>query len=137
MPEAPRANWHDAFPAPERKAGLLTRHAALPSLSSPDLLLVDVRRTDYEGGTIRGSINLPAQSFYVNTAVLHDLCKRAGVKQVAFYCGTYVIMLYHVHPRAPSRSRQRPCFVTYDLCPRWVHHGVASHVARAYCGGLG
>jgi arsenical-resistance protein 2 len=88
MSEAPKANWYDAFPAPERKAGLLARDAALPNLSSSDLLLVDVRRTDYEGGTIRGSINLPAQSFYMNTAVLYDLCKRAGVKQVAFYCGT-------------------------------------------------
>ncbi|ORY00222.1 hypothetical protein BCR34DRAFT_638306, partial [Clohesyomyces aquaticus] len=36
---------------------------------------------------IKGSLNLPAHSFYTNQSVLHDLCKRAGVKQVAFYCG--------------------------------------------------
>jgi hypothetical protein len=48
---------------------------------------VDVRRTDFEGGTIKGSLNLPAHSFYMNRGVLYDLCKRAGVKQVAFYCG--------------------------------------------------
>ncbi|KAF2831241.1 Rhodanese-like protein [Ophiobolus disseminans] len=80
-------SWTDAFPAPRTTAPILTREEALSGLSSPDLLLVDVRRTDYEGGTIKGSINLPAHSFYMNRAVLHDLCKRAGVKKVAFYCG--------------------------------------------------
>lgn len=87
MSEAPKPNWYDAFPAPNTTAPLLTRDAALSDLSSSHLLLVDVRRTDYEGGTVRGSLNLPAQSFYMNRAVLYDLCKRAGVKQVAFYCG--------------------------------------------------
>lgn len=67
----------------------MTREEALQSLSSYDLLLVDVRRTDFEGGTIKGSLNLPAHSFYMNRAVLFDLCKRAGVKKVAFYCGEY------------------------------------------------
>ncbi|KAF3051568.1 hypothetical protein E8E11_010358 [Didymella keratinophila] len=47
-----------------------------------------MRRTDFEGGTIKGSLNLPAHSFYMNRAVLFDLCKRAGVKGVAFYCGS-------------------------------------------------
>lgn len=89
MSEAPTTNWYDAFPAPTVAAPLLTRDAALSNLLSSDQLLVDVRRTDYEGGTIRGSLNLPAQSFYMNRAVLYDLCKRAGVKKVAFYCGTY------------------------------------------------
>lgn len=80
-------NWWDAFPAPRHAAALLPIEAALKELSRPDLLLVDVRRTDFEGGTIKGSLNLPAQSFYLNRAVLYNLCKRAGVKQVAFYCG--------------------------------------------------
>ncbi|KAF1968962.1 hypothetical protein BU23DRAFT_557993 [Bimuria novae-zelandiae CBS 107.79] len=88
MSEAPKSNWYDAFPAPKTIAPLLTRDVALSNLSSSDLLLVDMRRTDYEGGTIKGSLNLPAQSFYMNRAVLYDLCKRAGVKKVAFYCGT-------------------------------------------------
>tara|TARA_R110002003_G_scaffold126_26_gene11655 strand:+ start:13650 stop:14033 length:384 start_codon:yes stop_codon:yes gene_type:complete len=85
----PSGSWTDAFPAPRTTAPILTREEALSDLSSPDLLIVDVRRTDYEGGTIKGSINLPAHSFYMNRAVLHDLCKRAGVKKVAFYCGRY------------------------------------------------
>ncbi|PSN63442.1 Rhodanese-like protein [Corynespora cassiicola Philippines] len=85
---APTGNWHDAFPAPRHSAPLIPRETVLSDISSPELLLVDVRRTDFEGGTIRGSLNLPAHSFYLNRAVLYDLCKRAGVKQVAFYCGS-------------------------------------------------
>jgi arsenical-resistance protein 2 len=85
--EAKQSNWYDAFPAPRHTAPLLPREAALADLGSKDTLLVDVRRTDFEGGTIKGSLNLPAQSFYVNRAVLYDLCKRAGITQVAFYCG--------------------------------------------------
>jgi arsenical-resistance protein 2 len=80
-------SWTDAFPTPRATAPILSREEALSDLSSPDLLIVDVRRTDYEGGTIKGSINLPAHSFYMNRGVLYDLCKRAGVKRVAFYCG--------------------------------------------------
>ncbi|UPX11524.1 uncharacterized protein EKO05_0002128 [Ascochyta rabiei] len=88
MTDAPKPNWHDAFPAPRVTAPTITREEVLSALSSGDLLLVDVRRTDYEGGTIRGSLNIPAHSFYMNRAVLFDLCKRAGVKKVAFYCGS-------------------------------------------------
>ncbi|KAF2806791.1 uncharacterized protein BDZ99DRAFT_479184 [Mytilinidion resinicola] len=84
--EAPTAPWHASFPAPQHTAPLLTRDAALPALGSGQLLLVDVRRTDYEGGTIKGSLNLPAHSFYLNRAALYDLCTRAGIKDVAFYC---------------------------------------------------
>jgi arsenical-resistance protein 2 len=89
MAEATKSSgsWTDAFPAPRITAPTMTREEALSALSSPDLLIVDVRRTDYEGGTIKGSINLPAHSFYMNRAVLFDLCKRAGVRKVAFYCG--------------------------------------------------
>ncbi|KAH7399587.1 Rhodanese-like domain-containing protein [Pyrenochaeta sp. MPI-SDFR-AT-0127] len=79
-------SWTDAFPAPRTTAPIISREETLSYLSSPDLLIVDVRRTDYEGGTIKGSINLPAHSFYMNRGVLYDLCKRAGVKKVAFYC---------------------------------------------------
>lgn len=89
MTEASKStgSWTDAFPAPRTTAPTLSREEALSVLSSPALLIVDVRRTDYEGGAIKGSINLPAHSFYMNRGVLFDLCKRAGVKQVAFYCG--------------------------------------------------
>ncbi|KAL1609220.1 hypothetical protein SLS59_001584 [Nothophoma quercina] len=88
MTDAAKPQWHDAFPAPRSTAPTITREEVLPVLTFGDLLIVDVRRTDYEGGTIKGSLNLPAHSFYLNRAPLFDLCKRAGVKKVAFYCGS-------------------------------------------------
>src|ERR1051326_5586163 len=84
---AKEAPWWESFPAPQHTAALITAAEVMSQLSHPDLLLIDVRRTDYEGGTIVGSLNLPAQSFYMNRAVLYSLCKRAGVGRVAFYCG--------------------------------------------------
>jgi len=100
MTEAPKSSgsWTDAFPTPRTTAPLLPREEALSNLTSPELLIVDVRRTDYEGGAIRGSINLPAHSFYTNRGVLYDLCKRAGVERVAFYCGkVYAIFVCMWH----------------------------------------
>lgn len=91
--QQPTGSWTDAFPAPRITAPAISRDKVLSDLSSPDLLIVDVRRTDYEGGTIRGSINLPAHSFYLNRGVLYDLCRRAGVSRVAFYCGESIIFV--------------------------------------------
>ncbi|KAL6711954.1 hypothetical protein ACN47E_002997 [Coniothyrium glycines] len=87
-PTAQTGSWTDAFPAPCTTAPTISREEALAHLSSPDLLVVDVRRTDYEGGAIKGSLNLPAHSFYMNRAALYHLCSRAGIKRVAFYCGS-------------------------------------------------
>ena len=42
-----------------------------------------------KGGTIRTSLNLPAQSFYQSRKTLLDLCDRSGIKKVIFYCGIY------------------------------------------------
>lgn len=42
-----------------------------------------------QGGTIKTSMNLPAQSFYQTRKVLFDLCERAGITKVIFYCGEY------------------------------------------------
>jgi arsenical-resistance protein 2 len=57
--------------------------------AAKDFLLVDVRRTDYEGGTIATSINLPAQSFYQTRPATYQLCKQAGIKKIIFYCGEH------------------------------------------------
>jgi hypothetical protein len=40
-----------------------------------------------KGGAITTSLNLPAQSFYQSRKPLLDLCDRASIKQVIFYCG--------------------------------------------------
>lgn len=39
-----------------------------------------------QGGTIRGSINLPAQSLYPAIPTLYNLFKSAGVQKVIWYC---------------------------------------------------
>ncbi|KAL4749182.1 hypothetical protein BDW72DRAFT_214312 [Aspergillus terricola var. indicus] len=88
--------WHAAFPSPQT-----TDPASLPrptllqwlqpgSNRTPgtDFLLVDLRRTDFEGGTIKGSLNLPAQSLYPTLPTLFRLVRSAGVKDVIFYCGS-------------------------------------------------
>lgn len=89
------APWHAAFPTPQSTAGAIAAdkiHCALKSLDSPSdakYLLVDVRRTDHEGGTIKDSLNLPAQSLYYSLEMLYALAVRADVDAVVFYCGMY------------------------------------------------
>lgn len=58
------------------------------SMKIASMLLVDVRRTDYEGGAIRGSINIPAQGFWWNRGVLFELAYKADVEWVVFTCGS-------------------------------------------------
>jgi arsenical-resistance protein 2 len=60
-----------------------------------DFLLVDLRRTDFEGGTIKGSLNLPAQSLYPTLPTLFNLVRSAGVKDVIFYCGMSLVAVLH------------------------------------------
>lgn len=57
-------------------------------VAGKDFVLVDLRRTDFEGGTIRGSINLPAQSLYSTIPSLYTLFSTAGVRSVIWYCGS-------------------------------------------------
>ncbi|KLU91685.1 hypothetical protein MAPG_10203 [Magnaporthiopsis poae ATCC 64411] len=82
------------------------------SCKKRDFLLVDLRRVDHEvrhispflnlstpfgpgnidthpqGGTIRGSINLPAQSLYPAITTLYSVLKAAGVRKVIWYCSS-------------------------------------------------
>jgi hypothetical protein len=48
---------------------------------------VQSRGTDYQGGTIHSSINLPAQSLYHTIPSLYGIFKAAGVGTVIWYCG--------------------------------------------------
>ena len=104
--------WHAAYPAPRNKhPPSITTKDLLSSLKSGqkpgvDLLLIDLRRNDHEvsdetyetpclkladiiqGGTIKGSLNLPAQSLYASLPTLLDLCQNAKtIRRVIFYCG--------------------------------------------------
>jgi len=87
------------FPIPEPtttcqvipKEQLLRQYQILGDVLNAGTLLIDVRRTDYEGGTIRGSLNMPAQSFPYNMSTLFRLCQGDGlsvISRVVFYCGS-------------------------------------------------
>ena len=64
--------WHAAFPAPRLEAGKMPAQRAqmILSMKIASMLIIDVRRTDYEGGAIRGSLNIPAQGFWWNRGML-------------------------------------------------------------------
>lgn len=93
------APWWAAFPeakaecprmeASEVKA-LLDADANAGQDAKRSFLLVDVRRTDWEGGTVKTSINLPAHTLYQTRPTIYQLCKQANVDKVIFYCGTIV-----------------------------------------------
>ncbi|KIW36629.1 uncharacterized protein PV06_11142 [Exophiala oligosperma] len=86
--------WHEAYPPPRNQSPtVVTRQKLLQwfrggKTPGVDFLLVDLRRTDNEGGTIKGSINLPAQSLYFSLPTLLNLCQCAGVRTVIWYCGS-------------------------------------------------
>ncbi|KAJ5135727.1 uncharacterized protein N7515_005005 [Penicillium bovifimosum] len=87
------APWHAAFPAPKSVAPSISREELLQWIrdgkqAGKDYVLVDLRRTDYEGGTIRGSLNLPAQSLYPTIPTLYSLVSNSSAKYVIWYCGS-------------------------------------------------
>lgn len=68
-----------------------------------DFVLVDLRRNAHEvcvfhigqssltdvvqGGTIHGSINLPAQSLYPSIPVVFAMLKAGNIHKIIWYCG--------------------------------------------------
>ncbi|KEQ57859.1 uncharacterized protein M437DRAFT_60783, partial [Aureobasidium melanogenum CBS 110374] len=87
------APWHAAYPAPKSKAVGISQFDLLVMLEEgkepgKDFVLVDLRRNDHAGGTIAGSINLPAQSLYPSIPSLYRLFKAAGIPKVIWYCGS-------------------------------------------------
>ncbi|KAK4465080.1 hypothetical protein QBC42DRAFT_262064 [Cladorrhinum samala] len=89
--------WFSEFPEPASTPTKILPsevYSLLEARDAPDqerphtFLLIDTRRADCVGGTIKGSINLPAHSFYWSRKMLFDLCRQAGVGRVVFYCGS-------------------------------------------------
>ncbi|KAH7230645.1 Rhodanese-like domain-containing protein [Fusarium redolens] len=87
--------WHAAYPPPLNKTpAAMTRQEVLEvmkdskNIAGKNYVLIDLRRTDHEGGTIRGSINLPAQSLYPTIKTLYSLFKSAGVQKIIWYCSS-------------------------------------------------
>jgi hypothetical protein len=88
--------WWAAFPeykssCPQIEASevkvLLEADAAAGASAARKFLLVDVRRTDWEGGTVATSLNFPAHTLYQTRPVIYRLCKQAGIEHIIFYCG--------------------------------------------------
>ena len=85
--------WHENFPEPRNKTPIhISKEGVLRRLQAgnthgKDYLLVDLRRNDHEGGTIQGSLNLPAQSLHYSLRTLLSLCQSGGIKEVIWYCG--------------------------------------------------
>ncbi|OTA19335.1 hypothetical protein BTJ68_15243 [Hortaea werneckii EXF-2000] len=82
--------WYKAFPEPTLQADIMPRQRAFMILSMKiaSMLIIDVRRTDYEGGSIRGSLNIPAQGFWWNRGVLYELAYKSDIEWVVFTCGS-------------------------------------------------
>lgn len=99
MASAQEASWWAAFGEPKNPASSIEADVVKTQLdaqplgpsSKRDFLLVDVRRTDLEGGTVASSINFPAHTLYQTRQIIYQLCKQAGVKQIIFYCRTYLV----------------------------------------------
>ncbi|KAF3038544.1 hypothetical protein E8E12_008786 [Didymella heteroderae] len=91
---SPPPPWHAAYPAPRTTPVTILREDVLnmikrsASTSSKEYILVDLRRNDHEGGTICGSINLPAQSLYPTIPTLYTLFKSAGLRKIIWYCSS-------------------------------------------------
>ncbi|KAL6413488.1 Arsenical-resistance protein 2 [Ilyonectria robusta] len=151
--------WWTAFPEAQATcprvevsevATLLEANSAAGSGTTRDFLLVDVRRTDWEGGTVATSINLPAHTFYQTRAVIYQLCKQAGIRRIIFYCGEWLFGIRKLGERLlltiPVANRklwkQRPTLCRVDARlpqrgggdrhqsrnPCWGHQGVAEGV---------
>ncbi|KAI9801622.1 MAG: hypothetical protein M1825_003301 [Sarcosagium campestre] len=85
--------WHAAYPVPKTLAAVITRESLLSwmlegKVAGKDFVLVDLRRMDFEGGTIRGSVNIPAQSLYSTIPSLYTLFSTATIRNVIWYCGS-------------------------------------------------
>ncbi|GAA5941462.1 hypothetical protein JCM10213_006092 [Rhodosporidiobolus nylandii] len=81
------APWHAAFPTPSASiaTGTLANISPQelkqkleyePDLAKRSFVVVDVRRTDFENGYIRGAINLPAHSFFPTLPSLLPILSR-------------------------------------------------------------
>ncbi|KAJ3070404.1 hypothetical protein HDU98_006588 [Podochytrium sp. JEL0797] len=85
-------DWWDAFPAPKSTPERWTHDQVAALIQSPDAVagrdyvVVDVRRADFGGGTVKGAINVHAQTFYENLDEF--VGKHKEVPRVFFFCNS-------------------------------------------------
>ncbi|RAL17405.1 putative arsenate reductase (Arc2) [Aspergillus homomorphus CBS 101889] len=86
--------WHAIYPTPRITAAYVSRTKLLQWLkegkkqTNKDLIIIDLRRTDCEGGMISGSLNLPAQSLYPSIPTLYSVLTQGRISKVVWYCGS-------------------------------------------------
>lgn len=82
--------WHAAFPTPAFDTPRMSPESLADIMNSKvagvDYLVVDVRRTDFEGIVIHGAINLPAHSFYQTISTIATLI--GNIPHVVFHCNS-------------------------------------------------
>lgn len=116
------APWWASFPEPKASCATIENTEVFEMLEKTlsenkdaqrKYLLVDVRRNDWEGGTIATSINLPAQSLYPTRPIVYQLCKQAGIEQIMFYCGecsaTFLGLKHPTNKTGSSTGRGTRC----------------------------
>lgn len=125
--------WHAAYPAPRNASPSSISCAELLQYfrdgkkAGKDFILVDLRRNDHEvrpglfnthtfstmliatkGGTIQGSLNLPAQTLYPSIPTLYAVLSAAKIEMVIWYCGQQILTLWlDIHHEPQPR---RHCF---------------------------
>ncbi|KAK5070238.1 hypothetical protein LTS08_007912 [Lithohypha guttulata] len=94
MSSASKPEWHEAYPQPRPSPPdsinaedllALMHNGKKPGV---DYLVVDLRRNDHEGGSVRGSLNLPAQSLFSSLPTVLNICQGAKIPLVIWYCGS-------------------------------------------------
>lgn len=53
-------------------------------------VLIDLRGSDFQGGTIKGSLNIPITSLSSAIPNLVSLCLSAQISDVIFFCGEHL-----------------------------------------------
>lgn len=66
---------------------LLECYSSLGTDTKRWFLLVDVRETDCEGGTLATSVYLPARTVLQTRAATLELCKQTGIQIIIYFCG--------------------------------------------------
>jgi len=134
--------WHAAYPAPRNASpSSISRAELLQDFRDgkkvgKEFILVDLRRNDHEvrpelsstpilcsmliatkGGTIQGSLNLPAQSLYPSIPTLYAVLSAAKIEVVIWYCGqqTFTLWLEINHKSNLGVIAFRPILVSRQL----------------------
>ncbi|ODQ67346.1 Rhodanese-like protein [Nadsonia fulvescens var. elongata DSM 6958] len=82
--------WCRSYAAPESTAATIDKSELKKDIEeNPEgILIIDLRREDFEGGNIKGSYNIPAQSIYGYEGIskIVKLAESTKVNKVIFHC---------------------------------------------------